>query len=274
MPPILNDDDSAEQVRSTTRSPGASAATIRTIHQQDLDRREEQKSSAEIVRVVSPIGQSNSNRHHRHPGPNARSAASKSIIKLPRWTSKHIIPSSKRNKDHRRSKNDIVGTPPKNNLMHPSTSIKSSPRPTSDTEAIAIDTSDLLSLRPLLAPNTLAFKETTSPGPGPTTTSTNTITYSDSNLQQLRSIICLRGTNAAGLAPLSNWDVMFLKHVATPQIDQSLFPADLQEGQDWLDEQQFLHATMKNGQYHPADHFQRVQASFRLNLLELTGMKM
>jgi hypothetical protein len=274
MPPLLNDDDSAGQVRSDTRSPGASTSTT-TIHQQDLDRRQEQKSSAESVRVVSPVGQSDSNHQHRHLVPTAHASPGKSIVKLPRWTSKHHIPSSNRNNNHRRSKNDMAGTPPTRNLMHRPTS---SPRPTSDTYVIAYATADLLSLRHLLAPNTLASKETTrtttSPGPGPTTTSTNTVTYSDSDLQRLRSITCPRNTNAGGPALMSDWDVMFLKHVTTPEIDQSPLLADLLEGQDWLHEQRLLHAAIKNGEYRPVDQFQRMQALCRLYLLEMMCVKL
>jgi hypothetical protein len=132
MPPLLNDDHSAEQVRSDNRSFGASTATT-TIHQHDLDRCKEQKRLAESVRVVSPGGQSNSNHHDQVPtacasshdqvpaacsSSSSSSSSTKSVIKLPRWTSKHAIPSSSNNKDHRRSKKDMAGTPSKNNLVH------------------------------------------------------------------------------------------------------------------------------------------------------------
>jgi hypothetical protein len=281
MPPLLNDDQSAEQVRSDNRSFEASTVTMTMTLQQDLDRRQEQNSSAEILRIVSPTEQLNSN--HHHPVPTARSSSTKRVIKLPRWTSKHHIPSSNRNKDRCRSKSDMAGMLSKNKLMLLATSI--SPIRTSDSETIACATAGLLSLRPLLVPNTPASREriATTPGPCPTTTSTNTVTYSDSRAisQRLRTIFSLGGTNDGGIAPvsavspsMSDWDVMFLKHVTTPEIDRSQLPADLQEGQDWLDQQQLLHAAMKNGQYHPVDHFLKVQASCRLNLLEMMGVKM
>jgi hypothetical protein len=278
MPPLLNDDQSAEQVRSDNRSFGTTATTI-MIHQQDHDRRQALKSSAEIVRIVSPTGQSISN--HHHPVPTARSSSTKRVIKLPRWTSKHHIPSSNRNKNHRRSKSDMASMLSTNNLMLLATAI--SPRPTPDSKTIACATADLLSLHPLLVPNTPVSKErtATTPGPGPKTSSTNTVNCIDSRAipQRLRTIFSLAGTNASGLAPvsavspsMSDWDVMFLKHVATPDTDRSLLPADLQEGQVWLHQRRLLHASLKNGQYHPVDHFLQVQASCRLNLLEMMGV--
>jgi hypothetical protein len=243
MPPLLNDNhstqqvrfdstkqvrfDSTKQVRFDTYSFGASMATP-TIHQHDLDRRQEQTSSAESVRVVSPGGQSNLKHHHQMP--TARSSATKSIIKLPRWTSMLDTYSNNRLKDYRRSKSDMASTPSKNKVMHLPISIlkkrklpisilkkrKSSPRPTPTplTERIVCATAGLLSLRALHAPNTPTIKATTTTSPGPTTTSTN---QSSSSLPE-----------KGNFTLSSDWDAMVVKHVATPVEKRSRAPADVQ----------------------------------------------
>jgi hypothetical protein len=261
MPPLLNNDLITKQVRLDTHSFGASMATT-TIHQRDLDRRQKQsaRTSAESVRVVSPLGKSNSN-HHHHQAPTARSSASKSIVKSPRWTSMHPIPSSNRLKDYRRSKSGMASTLSQNNIMYLPISIlkkrKSSPRPapTPLADKIVCVTAGLLSLRPLHAPITPTMKATTTTSPGPRTTSTNTVTWSDHINTSLdgtggivpvsisRSSSCSNSQSSSSLPPekadvtstlCSDWDVMFFKHVATPVEDRSPLPADLLAGQVWL----------------------------------------
>jgi hypothetical protein len=273
MPPLLTDNHSTKQVRFDTYSFKASMVTT-TIHQHDLDRRQEQKGSAESVRVVSPGGQPNSNHHHDHQMATARSSATKSIIKLPRWTSMHAIPSTSRLKDDRHSKNGMASPPSKNNVMHLPISIlkkrklpvsilkkrKSSPRPTPTplTERIVCATAGLLSLRALHAPNTPTRKARTTTT-GLTTASTD---QSSSSLPE-------KGNSSLS----SDWDVMFFKHVATPVDERSRAPADVQAGKVWLDQQRSLHADLKNG-HNFVDQFQQAQASSRLNLLKMMGVKM
>jgi hypothetical protein len=302
MSPLLNDGQSIKQVHFDTHNFGASPMGTTTIHQQDLDRCQEQKSPADSIRVVSPGGQSNS-KHRHYQVPTARSSSTKSVIKLPSGTSIHPIPSSNRLKDYRRSKNGMAGMPSMNNAMRPPKSIlknpKRSPRPTSLAETIVCATAGLLSLRPSLAPNTPASKKTT-----------NTVTWSDMKTipHPLCTSISVGGTEAGGLPPVSilpssscftsqsssrkrtlalrsekentttalssDWDAMFFNHVVKPVEDRSTLPADLDAGLVWLDQQRLLHAAFKNGQIHFADTFQEVQASSRLNLLEMMGMKM
>lgn len=271
-------------------------ATRTIIHRQGLDRCQEQKIPADSVRIVSPSGQWHSN-HHRYQAPRARSSSTKRVIKLPLRTSMHPIRGSNRLKDYRRSENDMAGMPSRSNVMRAPTSIlknpKRSPRPTSLAETIVCATAGLLSLRPLFAPSTPASKKTT-----------NTVTWSDMKTipHPLCTSISVGGTEAGGLPPVpvspssycsnsqsssslpekentpttlcSDWDIMFVNHVATPVDERSPLPADLQAGQVWLHQQRLLHAAFKNGQIHFADTFQEGQASCRLNLLEMMGMGM
>jgi hypothetical protein len=287
MSPFPNNVYSVEQVRSDTSSLVNSTTTM-TIHQQD-------ERSAPIIRTVSPGGQTN------HPVPDTHSSSTKKAIKLPRWSSKHGMCSKHRipgsgHKDHRRRQNVMTGTPSKITVMNPPTSILSNieiiPRPTASAETITSATVGLLSL----CPSPIAKKSPTCVGT--TTTSPATTAVADSCImttplsplatpnpgQIVTAAVLLRAAVSQSTLKLpeekeeeeepvfSHWDIMFLKHVITPFEERSQEPAELKAGEKWLAQQRFLNAALKKGRYHPFDPFEQIQASCRLNLLQMMGV--